>query len=307
MLNQADLQISKTVDTSKFDFGFMIEGFFGRDAVYTHSNGILDNGNKHGNTSPDEDFDLPQAYLTVNIPVGNGITISAGKFVTLMGIETINPTTNDFYTHAYLFSYAIPFTQTGILAAYKFNNSLSVNAGITRGWNQSTSDNNGAIDFLGQLTWTINDKMSLLANLSEGPQSTGDNSDYWTVPEAIFNWQISDQLKLAVDAVYGDASSIAQWYGVAGYLTYTLDKYAAINFRAEYYHDGRGFTTGVGGSDTNYCEGTLGVAITPTADVPLLQSLTIRPEVRIDTADHSVYDGTKFTQLTAAMDIFLKF
>jgi len=63
----------------------------------------------------------------------------------------------------------------------------------------------------------------------------------------------------------------------------------------------------VGRTDTNYIEGTLGVAVTPTPDVNLLQSLTIRPEVRLDTADQGVFDGRKFTQLTMAVDAYLKF
>jgi len=308
MLNQLDLAIQRTIaDPSKFDIGFMVEGFYGRDAVYTHSDGILDNGNKHGKTSPDDDLDLEQAYIDMSLPLGSGLTLTAGKFDTLLGYEVINPTGNALYTHSYQFSYGIPFTQTGILAAYNLTSALKLTAGITRGWNQSTDDNNGAIDFLGEAAWTINSAWSATVNLSEGPESTGDNHDYWTVVEGIVNWNVSDQLKVAADLLYGDANAIAQWYSAAGYASYTLNKFAAINLRGEFYHDGRGFTTGVGGSDTNYFEGTVGVAVTPTPEINLLQTLTIRPEVRIDTADHGVFDGRKFTQLTCGIDAYLKF
>ncbi len=321
MLNQLDLAFSRAiVDPSKWDVGFMVEAFYGRDAVYTHSNGILDSVNKNGGDSPDDDLDLEQAYLTFNIPIGSGLLITAGKFATLLGNETINPTTNAFYTHSYIFSYGIPFTQTGLTAAYKLCDSLSATAGITRGWNQSIYDNNGAIDFLGQVVWTPNDKLSVTVNLSEGPESTDDNADYWTVPEAIIGWQVSDQLKVGADILYGDASSIAQWYAVAGYAGYTIDKYATVNLRAEFYHDGHvdffsggtltgvSFTTGVTSTtDINYIEGTLGVAITPLPDIKLAQSLTIRPEIRVDTADHNVFGGDNSTQLTMALDAYWKF
>ncbi|MGA2441945.1 MAG: outer membrane beta-barrel protein [Tepidisphaeraceae bacterium] len=278
MLNQVDLAIQRKADVSDklFDVGFMVEGIYGRDAVYTHSNGILDNGNKHGKTSPDD--------------------------------EVINPTGNLLYTHSYLFSYAVPLTQTGITATYNFTPNLKVIAGFTRGWNQSTSDNNGAIDFLGRVAWTSSDsKWTATLNFSEGPQSTGDNHDYWTVIDPIVSWQVSDQLTATGEVTYGDANAIAQWYGVAGYLSYVTCKYATVNFRAEFYHDGRGFTTGVGGTDINYIEGTLGVAITPLADVKVLDSLTFRPEVRLDTADHGVFDNTHFTELTMALDAYIKF
>jgi hypothetical protein len=224
-------------------------------------------------------------------------------------LETINPTTNDFYTHSYIFSYAEPFTQTGVLFAYNFTQALSVTAGFTRGWNQATSDNNGAIDFLGQLGWQINSAIKATVNLSEGPESTDDNHDYWTVVEGILSWQLADQLGLGVDAIYGDANAIAQWYGAAGYLSFDpgMNKYAKVNLRGEFYHDGRGFTVGTGGTDTNYFEATLGCAITPTADVPLLQTLTFRPEIRVDMADRPVFDNTHHTQLTFAVDAFIKF
>ena len=71
-----------------------------------------------------------------------------------------------------------------MLGYYTINDSWSVSAGITRGWDQSLEDNNGAIDFLGGVTYTFgkdNDPFAamggkgskLIVNLSEGPQSPG--------------------------------------------------------------------------------------------------------------------------------------
>ena len=59
-----------------------------------------------------------------------------GKFVTLLGQEAINPTGNALYSHSYLFGFAIPFTQTGVLVTYALNDKFTIDAGITRGWNQ---------------------------------------------------------------------------------------------------------------------------------------------------------------------------
>lgn len=319
LLDQLDLDIQRIVgpgsqNPNQFDIGFNVEAFYGSDAVYTHADGILDNGNKHDKTTPDNDLDLEQANLLFFVPVGGGLLVTVGKFDALFGYETINPTnpSNDplytqLYTHSYQFSYGTPFTQTGILAAYNLTNAIKVSAGITRGWDQATSDNNGAIDFIAQAEWTVSNALSATVNLSEGPELTGDNHDYWTVVEGLVGWQVSDQLKVAADLLYGDANATAQWYGIAGYVHYSLNNYVAANFRAELYHDGRGFTTGVGGTDINYIEGTLGLAITPTPNVNLLQTLTLRPEVRIDTADHAVFDGRKFTQATCAMDAYIRF
>jgi hypothetical protein len=313
MLNQVDLAIQRTTDVSNkvFDVGFMLEAFYGRDAAYTHSNGILDNRTKHGDTGPDDQLDLEQAYVTFEAAIGSGITVTAGKFVTPFGAETINPTNNLLYTHSYLFSYALPSTQTGVTVAYTFPLNITLTAGITRGWNQSTSDNNGAIDFLGELAWKSDDnKLSATLNFSEGPESTGDNHDYWTVIEPVVSWKIADQLTATGDLVYADANAIAQWYGVAGYLSYKTCDYASVNLRAEYFHDGRDFTVGVNlpyGTDVNYFEATLGLAINPLANIKLVDSWTIRPEFRVDVANHQAFDNAHYSQVTFAVDTYWKF
>jgi len=309
LLDQLDLNIERLVDASKgkFDVGFHVEAFYGRDAFFTHSNGILDENNKHGG-GQEVSFDLDQAYLTFAIPVGSGLTVKAGKFVTLFGIETINPTGNLLYTHSYEFSYGIPFTQTGILASYNLTDKLALTAGITRGWNQSSSDNNGAIDFLGEAVYTWSDKLTFTANLAVGPEAFHDNADYFLVPEVIAAYKMSDQLTVDGDILYGFANNIAQWWGIAGYADYAFSSMFSLNARIEYYHDGKGATTGTGdGSDVNIWEATAGVAITPLPDNEWLRTLVLRPEVRFDWADQGVFDFTKFNQLTVACDLIWSF
>ncbi len=313
ILDQVDLTLERTVDASKgkFDIGFRVEGIFGRDAVFTHSNGILDNSNKDGG-GEDDQLDLEQAYLTFAIPLGTGLTVKAGKFDTLLGFESINPTQNYFFTHSYIFSFGVPFTQTGILGSYNVTDDINVTAGITRGWNQSTSDNNGAIDFLGQAVYTLSSSLSLTGNLSVGPEAFQDNKDYFAVPELIAQYKASDSLNLDADVLYGFANHISQWYGIAAYANYTLTKNFALNGRAEFYHDGRGATTGAGtGGDVNFWEFTAGVDITPLPDNEYLSSLQLRPEARLDLADQGAFDfnGTsgQDSQLVLAVDAIWSF
>ena len=309
LLDQLDLNIERVVDASKgkFDVGFHVEGYYGRDAFFTHSNGILDENNKHGG-GQEVSFDMDQAYLTFAVPVGSGLTVKAGKFVTLFGEETINPTNNYLYTHSYEFSYGIPFTQTGILASYNLSDKLSLTGGITRGWNQSSSDNNGAIDFLGEAVYTWSDKLTLTANLAVGPEAFHDNADYFLVPEILGSYKLSDQLTLVGDVLYGFANNIAQWWGIAGYADYAYSSMFSLNARLEYYHDGNGATTGTGnGSDVNFWEVTGGVAVTPLPDNEWLRTLVVRPEVRFDWADQGVYDFSKFNQFSAAVDLIYSY
>jgi hypothetical protein len=307
LLDQADLSFERAIDASKgFDIGFKVEGIFGVDAFYTHSNGILDQNNKEiPPGGGDNQLDLEQAYVTVGIPIGTGLTLQAGKFDTLFGLETINPTTNYFYTHSYIFSFGIPFTQTGILGTYNINSSFALTAGITRGFNQSTLDNNGVPDFLGEAVLTLGN-LKITGNLGIGAEQTDDNHDYTILPEIIITDKFSDQLSVDGDILYGDTAHFNQWFGAAAYAQYTFNKFLALNLRAEIYHDGHGLTTFYGLSDINYLEGTVGLGITPLPDSSLFNSLTVRPEVRVDTADHNNLEG-HFTQLTAAVDAYWKF
>ena len=188
---------------------------------------------------------------------------------------------------------------TGFLAQYTFSDpsspdSTTLTAGITRGWNQSTYDNNGEPDGVFQLK-SKTGGFGFTANLMIGPEGIlaygpSDNGDWWVVPEIIGTWQLSDQFNLGVDLLYGDATHLTQWFSQAGYIKYQLDPHVAIGTRLEYYHDGRGVTTGVGGNDVNYYETTVGVQVSPLPDSPLFQSLTLRPEVRYDASDQQVFD-----------------
>ncbi|MGD0461041.1 MAG: outer membrane beta-barrel protein [Tepidisphaeraceae bacterium] len=325
-LDQVDLTIERDmVNLSKgsWDVGFKVEGIYGRDAFFTHSNGILDQDNKNGGLSgPDDQLDLLQAYVQLGIPVGSGITVEAGKFVSPMGFESIDPTQNLFYTHSYEFSYGKPYTLTGVLVDYTFSdtatdNMLTLTGGVTRGWNQSTYANNGNPDGIfqihdvaGSIDWTVNLLIGTEGVLPYGP---ADYTDLWVVPEGILNWKVSDQFTISGDLLYGDANhqqgggALVQWFSGALYVKYQIIPQLAINSRFEYYHDGGGVTTGVGGNDINYWEGTAGVAITPLPDNPLFQFLTIRPEVRYDYADEAVFDFSQFGQLTASMDVYWRF
>ncbi|MGD0767927.1 MAG: outer membrane beta-barrel protein [Tepidisphaeraceae bacterium] len=330
MLNQADLTIERDMvflPKGDFDAGFLIEAGYGRDDYFTHSNGLLDQHNKAGGAGGGFDqFDLLQAYVQLGIPVGTGIIVEAGKFVQLLGYETIDPTQNLFYSHSYAFSYGRPYTMTGVLGKYVFSdetnsNNLAITGGVTDGWNQSLRDNSGDPNGILQVKytsavfdWTANLMFGPMGVLPYGPP---DDARWWTIPEIIGTFKVSDQFSISGDFLYADAPGAAisgtgqvltaQWFDAALYLKYQLDPHLSLGTRVEYYHDGRGTTTGVGGSDLNYWEATVGAGVTPFPDSPWLDGLSVRPEVRFDWVDQPVLDFSKYNQLTAAIDVYFKF
>ncbi|HEX4124294.1 MAG TPA: outer membrane beta-barrel protein, partial [Tepidisphaeraceae bacterium] len=157
-------------------------------------------------------------------------------------------------------------------------------------------------------------------NISEGPQTTGDNSDYWTVLDFIWKGHIGDTTQpmsgigLAINADWGDAphllasGSAAQWYGVAGYASYMLNSMFTVNARAEVYDDANGVTVALAPGSTQYYEATLGLKITPFPDNSILSNLVLRPEGRVDYSSHAAFDGgTKDYEVQLAMDAYFTF
>jgi hypothetical protein len=325
LLDQLDLNISRQVDASKgkFDVGFTIEQIYGADAALLHANGlttyspskILGAYTAGPERSPKNQYDLTQAFLTFAVPVGNGLTVTVGKFDTLLGYEVIDPTQNTFFSHSFLFT-QIPLTQTGVLVGYNVMSGLTVTGGFTRGWDQALKDTNGSLDALGQIKYT-QDKLTLILNASTGDQEpTGSGLNGWrTVFDAVAQYAYADNLTLAVNADYGfepqvDAGSTGQWYGAAVYGTYKISQMFSVSGRAEWFDDQDGvapvsFNPGV---PNTYYELTLGVAIKPFPTNNIGSNLVIRPEVRLDYADKPTWVGdNSHDQLTAAIEAYFTF
>lgn len=311
-LNQIVIFVNKDVDfaSKTFQLGGRMEWMWGSDARFIHANGLFDH--QSAASGNNEQFDLTQAYLDLLFPIGTGLRVRVGKFVTPFGLETINPNTNALYSHSYMFGYAIPYTHTGILGTYNVSPALQVTAGITRGWDQSLEDNNAcAIDFLGSLTWTISKATTLTFTTSIGPERAGNGDDYRYMFDLVLSHKLSDQITLALNADFGceEGAGIdggnAHWYGVAGYMTYTINPSLAVNCRAEWFCDpdgGRGL-----GTTSNVYEVTVGLDIRPFSDKNL-SSFRIRPEFRWDYSENAFFDGgNKHNQCTVAVDAIFGF
>jgi hypothetical protein len=315
-LNQLVVFIDKPVDkTSKsFNMGGRIEMMYGADARLIHANGVFDH---YGvGDGPNNQFDPTQFYVDLFLPVGNGLTIRAGKFVTLLGQEVINPTGNALYSHSYLFGYAIPFTHMGAYGTYTVNDAWTFDLGVSRGWEQGFEDNNhDSIDVFGRATWTINARTGtkLFVTGIGGPEQAGNSGDYRYLLDVIFTTAIGDNLTATVNGDWGyenhaaNDGGAAQWYGVAGYLGYSLVKdVCTLNIRGEWFDDADG-ARGLGTLGSVY-EATVGLDIKPLSSNRNFASLHIRPELRYDYSAGSFFaGGTKHDQWTAAVDVVFGF
>jgi hypothetical protein len=309
-LNQIGIYLNKDVDVSKFDVGGRMEWIWGADSRLIHSLGLFD---YYGGT-PDNQWDLNQLYIDVSF--GGGWKVRAGKFVALAGYEVIDPTQNMFYSHSFSFGYGIPFTHTGALVSQKVNDQITWQLGFSRGWDTSLEDSNGTIDFLGaiEIKPTANERWFI--NFTTGADQAGDNDNWRTLINVIYENQITKEMKIGVDGVFGyEANSAgsaegsdAMWFGVAGYAKYQLNDNVILQGRLEYFNDqdGARLTGGVGG--TSLYEATVGLQIIPLPNNQYTKNLTIRPEVRFDYSQKPFFDGgSDYYQVTAAIDAVYKF
>jgi len=332
LLDKISLNAERTVDPTKkkFDLGFRLEGIWGYDARFIHSNGLADTQTGRYQMDP------LQMYIDVALPFIPA-KIRAGKWIELAGFEHFSANiygafgdpSRALYSYSYQFFYAEPGTQTGILGTYILNPQWTFDIGFTRGWNQSSRDANSPyLDMLGRVTYTPTDKTSIIFVMTEGPEfpigvghnlPESDKDHWWTALDLVITHKVNDKLSVGlgtdvviVPEIPGYPEGAKQWGGVAGYVSYALNQFATLNFRAEWFNDSSdGYSTGTT-TGANYVETTLGVAIKPFPKDKILSQLLIRPEIRYDGATQRVFatgdnrSGEK-GQLTLSTDAIFMF
>lgn len=342
-LNQVNLTIERTVDLAshQFDIGGRVEGVFGQDARFIHANGLLDHqqGSNPGATPPqpggEYQFDLYQAYVDIGIPLGNGVRVRAGKF---SFFKPINPNSSVFYTHNIAYAATFPYTNTGVTVMYPFSDTFSVEGGISRGWDQASKDNNGAIDGLVRATWSPSETSRLIASVICGPELAHDDSDYTTLADITFKQGFGENFAVFVDALYGHqvhpifgnfpgsilpargmtSLGAANWYGVSTDAIYSLNEYLDLAIRGEWFRDEEGYLTRGMEPGQNLYEATVGATVYPLAGTAFGRNFQIRPEVRYDYASQRFFKFDagpavsapgfqKHDQVTFAVDMIVNF
>jgi Putative beta-barrel porin-2, OmpL-like. bbp2 len=336
LLNQMVITGERALDPNAtgFDWGFKVQFMYGSDARYIHSLGLLDD-----TTDQRVQPDFPEVYASAHIPIPStgGLDLKLGKFVTLEGAETIDPRTNVFYSHSYIFNFGIPFNNTGFQSVLHVNKYLDLYGGINRGVNISLADNNASIAFEGGIGLNLLDgNLTTLAITNIGPENPGDNHNYRYLNDITTTWKVTKNftsitdMNLIVDSING-----GKWGGgVAQYFTYSINDWLQVGFRGEIWRDAEAFyvaqfranndflhivlqgravpfdPSNLGGGDTTYLELTGGLTIKPPLPKPFA-GLLIRPEVRYDTALTTQFkpfeQNTSRDQWTIGFDAVLEF
>lgn len=234
---------------------------------------------------------IKEAYLSYNAPIGKGLQIDFGKFVTSNGAEVIETMSNWNYTHSILFTYAIPFYHYGARAKYTFNDKVNLTGYLTNGWNNIVENNTGKTYGL-SLGLNPSKKWSITQNYYAGPEQFGithSAGSHWRqLSDTVIVWTATSKLSLMANGDYGRDHLLGTpkptwWAGVAGYLKYQFDPKWATAFRYEYYDDHGGFTTGVAEHLHEF---------TATIERKIAGNLITRWEYRYDLSNRKVFAET---------------
>jgi len=235
-------------------------------------------------------IDPAQLYLQYAI---QSFTFMAGKFNSLAGYESYNPSENVNFSFSQVATFAEPSTQVGIRSSYKATPTVDLSIGLNNGW--ETLHHAGRLNTVELSSqWRPSDMLTTSASISSGSQYMTDplaNGPTGTrhFINAFATLNPIEKLSLTLNGDYGIQSKgllpnselgRVAWSGVTGYITYHLTERWYSSMRGDLLNDGDGFRTGVRQS---LKELTLTLGFKP------VKQLVLRAEARHDFSNQNSF------------------
>ncbi len=326
MFNQAYL-ITEVVlpQDGSFGVGGRVDLLYGEDYILAQALGleVHPDGTRRWNSSQYYGLALPQLYGEIGT---NDLSLKIGKFYSIVGYEGVMAPENFFYSKAYPYQFAGPFTHFGGLVTAKLTDTVTAQVGLVNGWNaiDRTTDRLGVLaglKYQSEPMWTsfaiiTGDEPNNVAGLPGIIPQSANRTRYSYLlglkPTAELEYVFHHWLGFQED---GTASgSTAWWYGIDQYLYYRLTDQVRLGGRFEWFRDEEGTRVGLNRPANpnvppfpgNFYSLSAGINYLP---VP---NLVLRPEIRSDwytgNASRLPYqDGNKDYQLMLGFDAILRF
>jgi hypothetical protein len=263
--------------------------------------------------------ELRESYITATIPIGEGIQVKGGLFVTTLGTEILlNPGSyNDQISRSFAFNYAIPLRHLGTIFTYPFLKTLTGSMGIVTGWD-NPRDNNGSPSGLWGLNFTPADAFGLASNIAVGPEQAGNTNNVRFTWSNVATVKPMDPLTLLLEYTFGVEKKAstptgiknAQWYAFAATGVWSWTDRFSTSLRTELFLDeGASRTQGLGATKPIF-NVSLG-EVTLAGTYKLTKMLLGRAEFRQDWANRGVFQkgssGADANQTTLEMQLLYQF
>ncbi len=278
----------------KGDIGFRVDLTFGfslpevAQRPGSSAVGPVITGNPN-NAPGNDDFDVQQGYVTWVVPIGNGLTVDVGKFVTHVGAEVFEGYDgwNMNFSRTFVFGLGIPFTHTGIRTTYDLNDQWSFLFMFANNWEGFGVNDNNTDKTLGvQVGYHPNENIGVLFNWVGGNEVA---ANAWrNIFDVVVDIALTNQLSLQLNADLGNeegtdpTGGTAYWFGFAGIVRYDVNKWFSINLRGAHFNDQDGIGSGM--INNKLWE------ITLTPEFRIHENMVVRFEYRHDESNQNSFE-----------------
>ena len=315
VLDLFQLQVSRA--PGEDGVGFVTKVNFGKTAERMAAD--WDGDGTVGNVAEEQNsIELEEAYVTYNPPGLPDLQIKAGKFVTVAGAEVIEPWANPNVSRSLAFSWAIPFTHTGVTASYAFAPEVSVLLGVVNGWDNVVDSNDGK-SAIASIGITPVEQFSLLINGLYGAEQPDTGDSKRGLVDVVATIKPVDNFAIILNYDYGNESDLhtgdehVEWNAFSGILSYDIPDVLVVPIgfalRGEYFDDSDGTRLPTPGGD-GFGHYQNAWEVTGTFKIVLAEGLMFRTEYRYDSAKNSLFekhlvgeDDTQDDQHTVAAEL----
>ena len=286
-------QLSSWLDPQAVGFKLDVNWGDTYDIIWNTVNKALGRPGHKEDVLGDADRFLSHYSIGYVAPVGKGLRVDFGKFVTHIGGETIESIKNNNFSHGYLYSFGIPFQDFGFRFNYPWTDTLYTEFYVLQGWNVTYKDNNGGKTIGPAIGWTPNPRVSMYAQYLGGPEQRDNDNHYRHLLDLGLSLNPIDPFNILLSADVGYERNVFSkkdtwWDGIMGVFRYKVTDTFEPAFRAEIYNDPDGFTTGV-----PQTMGEVTLTLNYRIDLPEKTHLLVRPEYRYDVSDANFFTEGK--------------
>lgn len=310
-VNAAEIWFGKEAKEAG-EAGFRIDVLMGEDADVVNGDGSSDTSK----------IDLQQAYVEYIAPLGffegssilpDSVKITAGRFVTLAGLEVIESPDNWNISRSIAFGFGIPFVHTGVRTNFGlFDDYFDVYLGVNNGWD-NTVDTNAEKTLEFAFGYEPFENVSLFHAFYLGEEQAANSGTrfLWT---NVLTYDITEKLSIMADFDFGRQGNMitpaltgsgdgntANWYEYALYARYQFTDKFAMAARTELFVDGSAYRTATVSGDVINSDHTW--AQTFTAEYKLTDNLITRAELRLDKSNDDRIQGGSSSQTTVGAQV----
>jgi hypothetical protein len=191
-----------------------------------------------------------RANVSYLAPVGNGLTIQAGIFNSLIGYESLFAKDNPNYTRAWIADYS-PYLMMGVNATYPFNDQWTGAAFIINEYFH-LQNANSLPSYGAQLAYKPTSSWLFKQTIYYGPDQSNTSLEFWRLfSDSIIEWKANDDVVIAGEYQVGTQKTAGVlgeprvfYMGAAFPMRWHIVGPWSVALRPEVYWDRNGLMTG---------------------------------------------------------------